>query len=185
MLANPTLPEVVPYAKLHRLLQVVTLAIGRNTTTPEIVHFPNEARFTLVVHPKDQGRFVGKAGATIWAIQTLFYFAGLAQLGFSYTVKLIDPDFPQKDDKPLRFDPNWSRQRIRELVDAILTTCLPCHASYTLIEPTTTTALVNLTIQKYLRICMNDPCFADAIATVLKTAGMSNGVNIKTETIFA
>jgi predicted RNA-binding protein YlqC (UPF0109 family) len=185
MLADPTLPEVVPYAKLHRLLQVVALAIGRNTAAPEIVHFPNEARFTLVVHPKDQGRFVGKAGSTIWAIQTLLYFAGLAQIGYSYTVKLIEPDFQQKDDKPLRFNPNWPRQRIRELVDAILSTCIPCHAKYTLSEPTETIALINLTITKYLRINLNDPNFADAIATVLKTAGMSNGVNIKTETIFA
>lgn len=185
MPASPTLPEVLPHVRLHRLLQIVTLTIGRNTTAPQIVHFPNDARFSLIVHPKDQGRFVGKAGATIWAIQTLLYFAGLAQLGYSYTVKLIDPDFPQKDNNPLRFNPGWPRQRIRELVDAILSTCIPCHANYTLVEPTETTATVNLTIQKYLRINLNDPCFADAVAAVLKSAGMSNGVNIRTETVFA
>jgi predicted RNA-binding protein YlqC (UPF0109 family) len=170
--------------KLSRLLSTIVFAIGQNTPHPEIEHFHNQAAFTLAVHPRDQGRMIGAKGATIWAIQTIFYFAGLAQCGYSYTVKLLEPDAPEKDRKPFRFNPKWDRSRIRHLLDTIVDCVLPGHASYTLDELDDTTALVSLKIQKYLSMNLNDPNFAEAFANVVRASGMSSGVNIKAEAIY-
>ena len=184
MLAAPTRPEPAEM-KLSRLLSTIVSSIGQNTPKPDIEHFPNQAAFTLAVNPKDQGRMIGSKGSTVWAIQTIFYFAGLAQCGYSYTIKLLEPDSPEKDHKPFRFNPKWDRSRIKNLLDTIIDIVLPKHASYTLTEVDDTTAVVSLTITKYLNINLQDPNFAEAFASVVKASGMSNGVNIKTEAIFA
>lgn len=179
----PTRTE--PEMKLSRLLSTIVASIGQNTPNPEIEHFPNQAAFTLAVHPRDQGRFIGSKGITVWAIQTLFYFAGLTQCGYSYTIRLLEPDRPEKDQKPFRFNPKWDRARIKSLLDTIIDCVLPKHASYTLTELDDTTALVSLKVVKYLNINLADPDFMEAFTSVVKASGMSNGVNIKTEALFA
>lgn len=182
--ATPTRTEPAEM-KLSHLLSTIVASIAQNTSNPEIEHFPNQAAFTVAVHPRDQGRFIGSKGITIWSIQTLFYFAGLTQYGYSYTVKLLEPDQPEQDRKPFRFNPKWDRARVIRLLDTIIDCVLPKHASYTLTELDDTTALVSLKIVKYLNINLADPDFTEAFASVVKASGMSNGVNIKTEAVFA
>ena len=40
---------------------------------------------------------------------------------------------------------------------------------------------VNLKLMRYLKINLSDPSFPDAFETVVRVAGMSNGVHIRTE----
>jgi predicted RNA-binding protein YlqC (UPF0109 family) len=169
--------------KLHSLLETIVLTIGRRTKAPEIEHYPNEALFTLAVDPHDQGRFIGKLGGTIWAIQSIFWYAGLTQFGWCYSVKLLEPDNPAKERQPapFKFNPKWDRKKIENLVDRILETCLRTYCSWSLLETGAASLTINLTLMRYLKINLAEPSFVDAFETVMRVAGMSNGVQIKTE----
>lgn len=170
--------------KLRSLLETIVSAIGRRTNEPEIIHYPNEALFTFEVDPYDQGRFVGKLGSTIWAIQTVFWYAGLTQLGWSYSVKLIDHPIQQRKSVPFKFNPNYDKLKIEKLIGNILDVCLRQYCSWSLTETGPTRLTVNLKLMRYLKINLTDPSFVDAFETVVRVAGMSNGVQIKTEAIW-
>lgn len=175
---------VAPQLRLHSLLETIVSTIGRRTKAPEIIHHPNEALFTFEVDPYDQGRFIGKLGGTIWAISTIFWYAGLTQLGWSYTVKLIDHPIQQRKSVPFKFNPDWDRKKIEKLIGSILDVCLKQYCSWSLTETGPTRLTVNLKLMKYLKINLTDPSFVDAFETVVRVAGMSNGVQIKTEAIW-
>lgn len=179
--------ETAHQLQLRSLLEVIVSGIARKTPTPEIEHYPDRALFTLSVDPHDQGRFIGKLGATIWAIQTLFWYAGLTLCGYSYSVKLMEPEDPILNRKPvpLKFNPKWDRKKIENLIANVLGSTLRSYASYSLSETSETSMTINLKVEKYLAITVADPNFVDAFSTVMRVAGMSSGVNIKTEAIFA
>jgi len=179
--------ETAHQLQLRSLLEIIVSGIARKTPNPEIEHYPNQALFTLSVDPHDQGRFIGKLGATIWAIQTLFWYAGLTLCGYSYSVKLMEPEDPVLNRKPvpLKFNPKWDRKKIENLIANVLESTLRSYASYSLSETSETSMTINLKIEKYLALNVSDPNFVDAFSTVMRVAGMSNGVNIKTEAIFA
>lgn len=175
--------ELAPQLKLRSLLETITLAIGRRTKVADIECYPNDALFTLSVDPHDQGRFIGKLGSTIWAIQTIFWYAGLTQFGWSYSVRLLEPDNPVKERRPVpfKFNPEWDRKKIKNLVSQICDTCLRSYCSWSLSETNAASLTVDLKLVKYLKINLTDPSFADAFETVLRVAGMSQGCQIKTD----
>lgn len=181
MIATDERTAVAPQLKLRSLLETIVRTIGRRTKAPEIEHYPNEALFTLLVDPYDQGRFVGRLGGTIWAIQTIFWYAGLTQLGWSYSVKLLDHPLENRKSVPFRLNPKWDREKIKNLIDELLTTCLRSYCSWSLQETGAAKLTVNLTLMRYLKINLADPSFVDAFETVTRVAGLSNGVQIKTE----
>ena len=178
--------ESILAERLKHFLRVIVAAIARSTKSPEILHYPNEALFTLAVDGKDQGRFIGKYGATIWSIQTLLWYSGLAQFGYSYSVKLLEPEIPFRNrvPMPIKFNPKWDRKVIHNLITEIIGACLPEHADYTIMETDATNAIVTLNLPKYLQMQLDDPCFSEAFATVIHTSGMTQGVSLRTETIF-
>lgn len=187
MPATATVPrEEILAERLINFLHIIANAIARSKQSCKIEHIPDQATLTLSVAQQDQGRFIGKHGGTIWGIQTLFWFAGLAQFGYSYSVKLLGPEKPpgRQISTPIKFTADWPRKLINELAGETLWACLPQHADYTLKEDDATRATINLRLPKYLEMQLSEPNFAEAFATVLKAAGMSNGVSIRTETIF-
>jgi predicted RNA-binding protein YlqC (UPF0109 family) len=169
--------------KLRSMLETIALAIGRRTKHPEITHYPDEALFTLVVDQHDMGRFVGKLGTTIWAISTLMWYAGLTAYGWSYSVRLLEPDthIRERRPSPFKFDPKWDRKKIENLIDRILDVCLRNYCSWSFLETGLANATVNLKLMQYLKINLSDPSFVDAFETVVRVAGLSNGVKINTE----
>jgi predicted RNA-binding protein YlqC (UPF0109 family) len=175
---------VAPQRRLHSLLETIVHTIARRTKAPEIEHYPNEALFTLQVDPYDQGRFVGKMGSTIWAIQTIFWYAGLTQFGWSYSIKLMDHPIENRKSVPFKLDPNWDRKKIENLIGSILDVCLKHYCSWSLLETGPANLTVNLKLMQYLKINLTDPSFVDAFETVVRVAGLSNGVKIKTEATF-
>jgi len=185
MLTAPKDRERVLADQLKNFLRTIVAAIARSTPTPEILHYPNDALIEFAVDPKDQGRFIGKHGTTIWAIQTLFWFAGLAQFGYSYSIKLTCTPIEQRPSMPIKFSPLWPRKTINNLISEIIAACVPEHADYSVDENGETKALVTLTLPKYLELQLSDPSFPEAFATVVRTAGISNGVSLRTETHFA
>lgn len=175
--------ELAPQLKLRSLLETIALSIGRSTKVVEIECFPNDALFTFAVDPHDQGRLIGKMGNTIWGIQTIFWYAGLTQFGWSYSVKLIEPDVPVKNRRPIpfRLNPKWDRKKIENLVREICDTCLRSYCQWSLEETGEARLTINLKLMRYLKINLTDPSFTEAFEAVLWAAGMSNGVQIKTE----
>lgn len=183
-LAAPESREELMAVRLEHFLRIIVSSIARSTKKPHIEHRPNEALFRLAVNPKDQGRFVGKNGTTIWSIQTLFWFAGLAQFGYCYSVKLLDPEKEDRRPLPFKFSPKWSRKIINGLITEIIGACIPEHADYKLQELGDTHAFVKLRLPKYLQMQMEDPSFPEAFINIMRSAGMSQGVSIKTEVYF-
>jgi predicted RNA-binding protein YlqC (UPF0109 family) len=175
---------VAPQRRLHSLLETIVYSIARRTKAPEIEHYPNEALFTLQVDPYDQGRFVGRLGSTIWAIQTIFWYAGLTQFGWSYSIKLMDHPIENRKSVPFKLDLDWDRKKIENLIGSILDVCLKHYCSWSTLETGPAALTVNLKLMKYLKINLTDPSFVDAFETVVRVAGFSNGVKIKTEAIF-
>lgn len=186
MLEAPQKPrEALVADRLKHFLRTIVSAIARSTPTPEILHYPNDALLEFAVDPRDQGRLIGKNASTIWAIQTLFWFAGLAQFGYSYSVKLADIPKERRPSMPVRFSPEWPRKVINNLITEIIGACLPEHADYEIEEIGECMALIKLRLPKYLELQLSDPSFPDAFGIVLRTAGISNGVSLRTETIFS
>jgi predicted RNA-binding protein YlqC (UPF0109 family) len=172
---------VAPQLRLHSLLETIVSSIARRTKVPEIIHYPNDARFTVEVDPYDQGRFVGRLGSTIWGIQTIFWYAGLTQFGWSYSVKLMDHPLENRRSVPFKLNPKWDRKKIENLIGQILDVCLKHYCSWSLLETGPADLIVNLKLMKYLKINLTEPDFVEAFDTVVKVAGLSNGVRIITE----
>jgi predicted RNA-binding protein YlqC (UPF0109 family) len=167
------------------LLKTITESIGRSSSPPVIRHFPDEAKLQFSVDPADQGRIVGKKGCVIWAIQVIMWYAGMAQLTCEYQVELLEPEAPYKGlSRPFRWDPKWNRSKIMSLATAVSETCLKDHANLDMKDTGETSATIFLKINKYLQCPLLDPPFCEAFQTIVHAAGMSNGVDIKTEVIF-
>src|SRR5262245_26746884 len=179
--------EPVHYLQLRSLLETIVSVIANNTPDPEIFHQPNCAMFTLEVDPHDQGRFIGKLGSTIWAIQTIFWYAGMTHCRYPYSVKLMEPYQPifSRRPVPIKFNKNWDRKKIENLVADVIANTLRSFAKYELIETGETSMTIRLVIEKYLALPLSEPNFVEAFETLAKVAGFSNGVNIKTEATYA
>src|SRR6266404_6249238 len=169
--------------KLRDLLAAIVANIGRKTPGPEIDYIPHMAVLTLRVNPHDQGRFVGKKGIVIWAINTILWYAGIANFGYTIGVKLLEPNGDGQDRRamPFRPDPNWDRKKLGLLVDAITQNCFHTLICPWVIEDTgEAEATVNLQLEKYLKMQCEEPNLAEAISKVIHAAGMAQGANIKT-----
>lgn len=177
--------DTVPQLKLQTLLETIVGGIAKSTAQPRIEHVFSEALFTLKVDPKDQGRFIGKLGGTIWAIQTIFWFAGYTQMGRAYSVKLFDHPNINRKAMPIKFNAKWPRKKIENLVDSIVATCLKSFASYSLVEDGLTHLTIQLKLEKYLECVLASPNFPEAFETVMRVAGISNGVQITTEALYS
>lgn len=169
--------------KLRGLLETIVLAIAKHTPDPDISVLDDRSGLSFRVNGKDQGRLVGKKGSVIWSIQTIFWFAGLAQLGWSYTIKLLEPETPKPNQPspPFKFNPKWDRKKINNLFNNILEICLPGHYTFSFTEPDETSATFNINLPEYLKMQLEEPSFKEAIENVVRAAGMSNGVAVKTQ----
>jgi hypothetical protein len=129
------------------------------------------------------GRFVGKLGGTIWGISTLLWYGGLTQYGWSYSVKLLEPDNPVRERRPspFKFNAKWDRKKIENLIGQICSTCLRSYCDWSIEETGLANLTVNLKLMRYLKINLSDPSFPDAFETVVRVAGMSQGCHIRTE----
>jgi predicted RNA-binding protein YlqC (UPF0109 family) len=177
--------ERVPahYEQLRSLLEDIVSVIAKKTPNPDIDHLPNRALFTLAVNPHDQGRFIGKLGRTIWAVQTIFWYAGMTYTRNPYSVKLLEPDEPLRNRSPvpIRFKKSWDRKKIENFVASVLGHTLKSYVRYELLETGETSMTITLAIEKYLALPLSEPNFVEAFETLARVAGFSQGVDIKTE----
>lgn len=171
-----------PEAKLEALLRLIVANIGKMTIEPEIQYSPAEAQFSLRIDGRDQGRFIGKQGKTIGALQTIFWYAGLAQIQKTAAIKLLEPeDRLDRRSPPFTPNPNWDRKKIGELIDAILKACFNHVSAAWVIEDNAEHSVVQIQCDKYLQAPCSIPSIEDALKIVIHAAGMANGANLQTE----
>lgn len=177
-----------PEQQLQSLLETIVLSLSRYTDKPDIQYAYSNTTHTmsLRVDPRDQGRLVGKKGSVIWAIQTLFWYSGLTLAKHPCQIKLLEPETTQRNlpSPPIRYHKKWDRSKIKALMDCIILSCMPMHATASLTEIDDTEAKVTLQVEAYLKTPISEPSFLDAFDTILHSAGIISGAKITTEAIF-
>ena len=174
----------MPNPKLEALLRSIIACVGRKTTDPLIQWNEETATFTIQVNARDQGRFIGKAGIVIWALKSIFWYAGLAQIMKTVDINLLEPKDPSSDQRAAPFKPNasWNRSKFTTMLERLLQTCFNEQAPDWHLETSEPAkALVTIEINKYLRTPCSDPDLEEAIRTLVHAAGMADGCAIKTE----
>jgi predicted RNA-binding protein YlqC (UPF0109 family) len=170
---------------LEKLLRDIVAAISRKTPNPEIYFDESTANFDLKVHSADHGRFVGKHGMTIFALKTIFWYAGLVVDRRTVGLNLDEPEYDETVDKrPLPFRPkdNWDRNLIANICDEIILATLGNCASGIVIEETgETSAKVHFGVESNLKTAISEPDLLDALSIVIHAIGMSNGVTLNNE----
>jgi predicted RNA-binding protein YlqC (UPF0109 family) len=171
--------------KLEKLLRDIVAAISRKTPDPEIYFDESTANFDLKVHSADHGRFVGKHGMTIFALKTIFWYAGLVSERRTVGLNLLEPEFDESVDKralPFKPKENWDRKLIANICDEIICGTLGSGAGGIIIEETgETSAKVRFSIESYLQTAISEPDLVEALSIVIHAIGMSNGVTLNNE----
>lgn len=172
----------MPNPKLESLLRAIIACVGRKTAEPVITWDDTAHCFHVQVNPQDQGRFIGKKGVVIWALKTVFWYAGMAQVTRSVDIDLLEPKDPN-DRRPTPFKPNlnWNTSKIETMLNAILSVCLNEPPRYTIEKPEPAEAMITILLNKYLQTPCSDPDLAEALKVLVHAAGMADGCSIKTE----
>lgn len=175
----------MPNAKLEALLRSIIACLGRNTETPTVTWDETDHAFSIQVDGKDQGRFAGKEGIIYWAINTIFWYAGMAQILHTVKVNLLDPVVRHNGVGPMPYrpNPNWNRALVTAMVEEILAACFNgnVHTSYDLKELEPAKALMNISLEKYLQTVCSNPDIGEAIERLVYAGGKVDGGSIKTQ----
>ena len=174
------------YAKLKSMTTAIVCAICRKTESPEFAYTIDDEPFMRIngIHPEDEGRIIGKRGATFWALTVAHKDAcdalGLAQV----RIRPIDPR-PNKTASVVAFRPRdeWDKKPVMDMIGSILATCLPGKASWGLDEHHG--VVVRIRIDKSLEKACADPSIAEMLDVLIHCAGKSCGASIKTEVTWA
>lgn len=163
------------------MAHAIIAAIQKKSPKPLVELHDDSIFFQVDGH--DQGRFVGKQGRVIWSIQTLFWYAGVADRRQPVSAVLMEPKVPAtKVRMPYKADPKWNRNAVRDLVDKVLQTCFPMFAvPFVLEEHTETKATLRVRMNSYMKMNLSEPSFEEALATLVHAAGMGHGASIQTE----
>jgi predicted RNA-binding protein YlqC (UPF0109 family) len=136
------------------------------------------------VHPEEHGKFVGKMGRCISAIQTIMWYATVETPHGAVRAVLEEPRTPnpRKPSPIFKPNPDWDRNRLGKLVSEILEACIdPGTASWNIFDHTKTEAKVEIQIIGADKHNFTEPDFEAALQLVLHSAGMAMGASIRTE----
>jgi hypothetical protein len=173
------MPTVESHSEI--LLRTIVGAICKRSKDHTIRY--SEAGSTWVImnlDERDQGRLIGKGGATFYALETCMWYAGLAHAKRPEPVKLISQ--PRSDrtppKSPFKPNPKWNRKAIGKLVDTITTACLKKTVPWVMEEQGESDAVISIQLEKYLQTPISDPDFKLALETLVHSAAMSDGANV-------
>lgn len=165
-------------------MRSIIACLARNTREPKI-QWHEDFSFTIQVDGHDQGRMVGKQGIILWAINTVFWYAGMAQLTHTVKIELLNPENPMPGlgPSPYRLNPNWNRKLVTNMVESILSTAFKgtCLARYELHESAPAKANLIVIMEKYLQTPCSNPDIGEAIEKLVYAGGMVDGGSIKTQ----
>lgn len=171
--------------KLEQLLRAIIACLGPKTDKPVVEWDETNASFSIQVNARDQGRFIGKGGATIWAIKSIFWYAGLAQIRKTVDIQLREPEEGDRRATPFRANPNWNRKAVSDTVNLILETCFNRPVVvWELREQGEAAASIEIVLPANLQGTYQDPSLAEAIKTLMFSTGMADGCSIKTEVVW-
>jgi hypothetical protein len=169
--------------ELEVLLRDIISVIARKTPEPFIDFRRDSANFEFKVHTLDHGRFVGKHGVTIFALKTIFWYAGLVVSRRTIGLNLLEPEYdPTVDKRSLPFRPNksWDRRLIHSVCEKLIEYTLgECVSAVVIEEIGETEAIVNFTVESNLKTAISEPDLIEALSIVIHAIGMSQGVSLK------
>ena len=172
----------MPTAESHSeiLLRAIVGAICKRSKDHTIRY--SEAGSTWVImnlDERDQGRLIGKGGATFYALETVMWYAGLAH-GKPEPVKLIGlPKSERTPPKsPFKPNPDWDRKTLGRLADTITTACLSKQVAWVISDQSDTESVIVIQLPAKRKAEMTDPDFELSLKTILHSAGMSDGAHV-------
>lgn len=129
---------------------------------------------------RDQGRLIGRGGATFYALETMMWYAGLSHAQKPDPVRLPpkdkNPVAPPKS--PFKPNPKWDRKALGKLVDVIGDACLKKKLPYVIEDQGDTEAIISIQMDKYLKTPMSDPDFDISLKTLIHSAAMADGASV-------
>lgn len=171
--------------KLEELLRKIIACLGPKTENPVVLWNEEDATFSIQVNARDQGRFIGKNGTAIWAIKSIFWYAGIAQIKRTVDIDLREPEEGDRRAAPFRPNPQWNKARIGDMIESILSSCFNGVSTQLAIQSVgPTSAVATVQLDKYLQTPCSDPDLAQALRTLIFAAGMADGCSIKTEIVW-
>lgn len=171
--------------KLEKLLRSIISRLGPKTERPVVNWDEENATFSIQVNARDQGRFIGKNGTAIWAIKSIFWYAGLAQIKRTVDINLREPEEGDRRATPFRPNPTWNKVALGEMIEEILSGCFNAVTSTWVIKDQgEASAVVVIQLEGYLQRPCSDPDLAEALRTLIFAAGMADGCSIKTEIVW-
>ncbi len=173
------MPTVESHSEI--LIRAIVGAICKRSKDPTI-RWSDAGSIWLIqgLDDRDQGRLIGKGGATFYALETALWYAGLAHAKRPEPVKLIttqkSASAPPKG--PFKPNPKWDRKAPGRLVDTITKACLKKTVPWSLEEQGEADALMSICLEKYLQTPMSEPDFETALKTLIHSSAMSDGANV-------
>ncbi len=162
------------------LLRAIVGSICKRTKDPLVRWSEGGSIWVIQVDEKDQGRLIGKGGATFYALETCLWYAGLAHAQRPEPVKLIS--HPKTDrtppKSPFKPNPKWNRKALGALVDVIGMACLKKKLAWVIEEQGDTEAIISIELDKYLKTPMSEPDFQLALETIIHSSAMSDGASV-------
>jgi len=171
------MPTVEPHSEI--LLRAIVGAICKRSKDHTIRW--SEAGSTWVImnlDERDQGRLIGKGGATFYALETVMWYAGLVQ-GKPEPVKLISlPKSERTPPKsPFKPNPKWDRKALGKLADIITLACTT-KAAWVIEDQSDHEAIISIQLDKRSKAAMTDPDFELSLKTLIHSASMSDGASV-------
>lgn len=180
-----------PQENTTAILSLMLKNVCQTTKEPDVVYRESAQQFIAKVMPEDQGRCVGKKGINFWAMSTIIWWVGSAQMACPASIRLLEPQElpPQRPKPPFRPPMRWDQidtESLGRLLDAILTSTFKAKQPWVIERQNTVGSLeVSIRLPKYLQTPMNEPDYAEALSVYLHTVGMVRGLNIQTSVSWA
>jgi predicted RNA-binding protein YlqC (UPF0109 family) len=172
----------IQQSRLEETLSVILRNVCVNTPKPliELNDFQLEVR---VNGSKDHGRCIGKKGYTHWAISSVMWWVGSAQIARPVTVKLLDPIPSNTPEVPFKPKTSWSGvslHLIQELVEEVTFATFKTKIPWVIEKQEPGVATIRVRLPKYLQTPMSEPNYAEALTAIIRSAGLSHCLNFST-----
>lgn len=173
------------YQPTKLMLAKIVNAICPRTTEPMFIYSLDKGELRISgIHPTDEGRIIGRIGATWWALTTVHKYACDA-LGIPQVRVMPLETGPKLSDRSVSFRPrdDWDKKALTGMIESVLSTCLPKNNAWVLDEHHGVACKVQ--IPSKFEAAMEDPNFEEAIDILIHCAGKGCGVSVKTEVEWA
>jgi len=162
--------------KLKDLLKLILMTIAQSTPVAKIEWDEEESQFVIQVAGIDQGRLVGKNGATISAINIMFWYAGLKRIQKTVGIRLLEPVTGHKGTAiPYMPKSKFDRERFGWCMDSIIEALVGDPNEWSMTGEDGMKHKVLIELAPETKDLTQDPDLTTALEVLTKTIGRSCG----------